>query len=479
MNSEDAAFDAALTQLLAGSTAEQPEAPSPRGLELSALWQHPEPQLLPVPTITRGFRIRIDLQHTKPPVWRRIEVPGDITLPRLHEVLQAAMGWFDCHLHQFRTSNERNPPRFATQFDLDEGDEGMLEDEVRLDQIVAAPRDLLWYDYDFGDGWEHILRVEQVLDTPPETPRCTAGRLACPPEDCGGIWGYHRIAQWVRSGFSEDLRPDVFESAEDGRDWLPPDWHPDVLDLTEVNEMITKVSAEPPPVTEEFASLLSLERSRGARNMLDTLTMPMFHEPAEVSTEDAARLTEPFRALLQVIGDGTHLTAAGYLKPVDVEQVARLTGISGWWIGKANREDQTWPVAELRALARSLGLVTVRKGRILPTQVSKRRADDPSALLNHIISRIPLGKSLAERHAGWAALVAVGSGLPAEFWHGEISEALSGLGWRSSGGSFAAPPAHSPTLHVLSLLAGFSHRYWEPRGADPAVATVARIALNP
>ena len=129
--------------------------------------RRPEPQLLPVPSVVRGFRIRIDLQRTKPPVWRRVEVPGDILLPRLHEVIQAAMGWTDSHLHRFRTSNDRNAPEFLTQFDLDEGDEGMLEDDVRLDQVVANEGDRLWYDYDFGDDWKHLLRVEKVLDDPP------------------------------------------------------------------------------------------------------------------------------------------------------------------------------------------------------------------------------------------------------------------------------------------------------------------------
>src|SRR5690606_16823004 len=109
----------------------------PAADHLDDLWRRPEPQLLPAPSVVRGFRIRIDLQRTKPPVWRRVEVPGDILLPRLHEVIQAAMGWTDSHLHRFRTSNDRNAPEFLTQFDLDEGDEGMLEDDVRLDQVIA------------------------------------------------------------------------------------------------------------------------------------------------------------------------------------------------------------------------------------------------------------------------------------------------------------------------------------------------------
>lgn len=213
----------------------------------------PEPQLHPVPETTRGFRIRVDLTRTKPPIWRRIDVPGDITLPRLHQVLQAALGWTDSHLHQFRTGADRNAPVFLTQFDLDEGDEGMLEDEVRLDQIVTAEGDRLWYDYDFGDDWEHVLRVEKVLDDPPAAPVCVAGRLACPPEDCGGPWSYLELAEWVRSGYDDALLPVVFATGEDGRLWLPEWWQPDEFDLDETNETIAFFMSGGTPGIDDFA----------------------------------------------------------------------------------------------------------------------------------------------------------------------------------------------------------------------------------
>lgn len=204
--------------------------------------RHRAPQLRPVPKTTRGFRIRVDLLRTKPPVWRRIEIPGDIVLPDLHEVLQTAMGWTDSHLHRFRTSNDRTALEFVSQFDLDESDEGMLEDDVRLDRILAVKGDRLWYEYDFGDGWEHVLRVEQVLDTPPAVPLCTGGRLACPPEDCGGTWGYQELAEWVRSGYDEALRPEVFDNSAEGRAWLSDEWQPDVFDIDETNELLAAVA---------------------------------------------------------------------------------------------------------------------------------------------------------------------------------------------------------------------------------------------
>jgi hypothetical protein len=111
-----------------------------------------EPTLRPVPTEIRGFRVRLDLHGAKPPIWRRLELPGDLTLPRVHDVIQTAMGWYDSHLHRFRTGSDHRSPYFITDFDLDEGEEGLLENDVRLDQILAEKGDQLWYEYDFGDS---------------------------------------------------------------------------------------------------------------------------------------------------------------------------------------------------------------------------------------------------------------------------------------------------------------------------------------
>lgn len=445
---------------------------------LDDLRRRPEPQLLPIPAAVRGFRIRIDLQHTKPPVWRRIDIPGDISLPRLHDVIQAAMGWTDSHLHRFRTGNGRNDPEFLTQFDLDEGDEGMLEDDVRLDQVIAAAGDRLWYDYDFGDGWEHVLRVEKILDAPPPTSVCIGGKLACPPEDCGGPWGYSELADWVRGGHDDALRPEVFGSTEEALAWLPDSWHPETFDIEETNELVTAATAEPVAVVDELASLLELSHNRGARGLRDALAHPAAHGSTEISADAATGLVEPFRVLLDVIGEGTALTSAGYLKPAHVEQIAQRTGITDWWIGKANREDLTWPVAELRVAARMLGLVSVRKGRITPTRLVADSGDDPQRILRHIMSRLPLGRTPAERHAGWATLAVAGSETPAEQWDAKVSWIMFDLGWHDREDPYRAPSPENPTLDILRLLAGSARNSRRRRGVEAAVAAVARSAVR-
>ena len=176
-------------------------------------------------------------------------MPGDLTLPRVHDAIQAAMGWTDSHLHRFRTGPDHRSPYFVTTIDLDEGEEGVLEDDVRLDQLVSAESDTIWYEYDFGDGWDHVFQVEEVLDEPPATVRCLRGRMACPPEDCGGIGGYDELAIWVRSGYDDAQLPEVFDDAAQARDWLPLEWHPDHFAVDEANAALSVALAEPVAVT--------------------------------------------------------------------------------------------------------------------------------------------------------------------------------------------------------------------------------------
>jgi hypothetical protein len=437
------------------------------------------PKLLPATTEVRGFRVRLDLHGAKPPVWRRLELPGDLNLPRLHDVFQAAMGWSDSHLHRFRTGNDHRSPHFVTRFDIEEGVDGTLEDDVRLDQLLAQRGDELWYEYDFGDGWDHKLVVEEVLEEPPSTVRCIGGRMACPPEDCGGIGGYEELAAWVRSGYDDAQLPAGFDDAAHAHDWLARDWHPDQFDVEEVNAALAIAVAEPVAVTGELAKLVEQLEHRGIRSLRELLGRPFSHGPTEVSDAEAARLTETYRTFLDVIGDGVALTTAGYLPPAVVEQFAERSGITDWWIGKANREDLTPPVAEVRDTARALGLVSVRKGRLSPTTAAARCQQEPQALWRHIVGRLPLGSKDAERQAGWMALAVVGSGVPAQEWHSEISHLLFALGWRSGHDRFSPPPVHSATLDVLNQLAGAARTRWrETAGVDPAVATTARAVIR-
>ena len=237
MPSEDADYAEFIKQVVSGmSLEEQRELANTllyqRGLAvLRELHTSPPPTVRRKPRKVRGFQVRLDLRFAKPPVWRRLVLPSDLTLDEVHSVIQSAMGWSDYHLHRFRAGVEYNAPYFITEFDLDEGEEGILEDEVRLDQVIAEVGDRLWYEYDFGDSWEHVLKVEKVLEQPPSAVQLLTGKRACPPEDVGGIGGYTEVSAWVEAGYDDALLPTWFEDAQQARDWLPVDWHPAQFDV--------------------------------------------------------------------------------------------------------------------------------------------------------------------------------------------------------------------------------------------------------
>jgi len=145
------------------------------------------------------YRLRIDLKGAKPPCWRRLELASDLMLDELHEVMQAAFAWSDAHMHQFAAGGssyyDPESEQYLTDYDIEDGEEGIAERDVRLDELLADPGDRLFYMYDFGDGWEHVIALEAVLPRKPAAPRavCTKGRRPSPPEDCGGIDDYQLL----------------------------------------------------------------------------------------------------------------------------------------------------------------------------------------------------------------------------------------------------------------------------------------------
>ncbi|ETK36318.1 plasmid pRiA4b ORF-3 family protein [Microbispora sp. ATCC PTA-5024] len=178
-------------------------------------------------------RIKVTLAGSRPPIWRRLEVPSTITLRELHEVLQAAFGWEDYHLWVFESPLGRY---------------GVADRELqitsaaakRLGHVVPAPKDRLGYTYDFGDNWEHAILVEAVAAAEPGVayPRCLTGRRACPPEDCGGIWGYEYLL--------EILADPMHEEHEDRLEWLGLDsadqFDPAAFDLAQTNAALSHLA---------------------------------------------------------------------------------------------------------------------------------------------------------------------------------------------------------------------------------------------
>ena len=143
------------------------------------------------------FQFKIHLFDIKPVIWRRIQVLSTDTFANFHDIIQNSMGWKDCHLHEFFITKNTNVHRIGTSDEYDDFGEP-TEDEMRvtLSKIFTQEQQKVVYVYDFGDDWRHEIILEKILSADEKPyPRCIDGERACPPEDCGGPWGYENLLE--------------------------------------------------------------------------------------------------------------------------------------------------------------------------------------------------------------------------------------------------------------------------------------------
>lgn len=180
------------------------------------------------------YQIKVTLKGAKPPIWRRIQVRSGATLGELHEVIQAAMGWANSHLHHFivgKTPNLRfigAPGPYEDDDMLDEENEG----QVVISQVLSTTKTKIVYEYDFGDSWEHEVVLEESMDAEAgaDYPRCIAGENACPPEDVGGVWGYVNFLQVINNP-EHNQREEFLE-------WVGGTFDSEEFDLDAVNKLL-------------------------------------------------------------------------------------------------------------------------------------------------------------------------------------------------------------------------------------------------
>jgi len=176
------------------------------------------------------YQFKITLKGTKPPIWRRIQVPETYTFWDLHVAIQDAMGWDDYHLHEFIFTLPITKIEAHIGIPMeDDLDETMLPGwEINISDFFSLENPKGDYCYDFGDGWQHDIILEEIL--PRETgviyPKCVDGKHACPPEDCGGIGGYVE--------FLEVIGDPANERHEDMLDWVGGSFDPEDFNPSEV-----------------------------------------------------------------------------------------------------------------------------------------------------------------------------------------------------------------------------------------------------
>ena len=173
------------------------------------------------------YQIKVVLLETEPPIWRRFLVPSSVTLHRLHLILQDVMGWSNYHLYRFQIGRED----YGEPHPDNEFNELYFKNSRRtkLGQVVTKKRDVFQYEYDFGDSWQHMLLVEDILGYQPDMryPVCLAGERACPPEDCGGPYGYAELLETISDPEHEDY--------QDMLTWLGGNFDPNSFDIEIVN----------------------------------------------------------------------------------------------------------------------------------------------------------------------------------------------------------------------------------------------------
>jgi len=173
------------------------------------------------------YVVKVTLLGTKPPVWRRILVPREITLRNLHRTLQDVMGWTNSHLHQFIVQRQKfSDPRQRV------GTKVADESRTRLGDLISTVGARLLYEYDFGDGWQHELLLEEVL-LGDESFRqlCAAGDRNCPPEDCGGSTGFSELLK--------ALQDSTHPEHDDIREWVG-DFVPESFSADDINRRLRR-----------------------------------------------------------------------------------------------------------------------------------------------------------------------------------------------------------------------------------------------
>ena len=322
----------------------------------------------------RIFRVRVDLKGSQPRIWRRLELRSDLTLDLVHRVLQTSFDWTDTHLWRFSIGGEpfsRSGQAFLCPWDVEEGEEDDIgapaASDVRLDEVIQEPGDILSYVYDYGDSWDLRLKLEDVSAADADTPAAlvVGGRRAGPPEDCGGITDGAELAEIL-----ED--PERFE-------------------IDEINVLLRS----------PYIVLAEANLDRRVIQIFDRLAHgPLADELqrravallADPQPPDAQLLTTSFAAfgwfLDRAAEGGIRLTVAGYLKPTDVMAAARVLPTMGGWIGKANRESDTTPVLHFRQLLQSLGLLQKRNGVLRLTRAGAAAQQAPEALWNRLADKL-------------------------------------------------------------------------------------------
>ena len=377
-------------------------------------------------------------------------------------MLQVAVGFTDSHLHRFALAEDpfgREFEGILTPFDVTEGDTGILESELRLDQLLASPGDTLLYTYDFGDDWEHLLTLESVepLADSSETDgdstdgavasRCVAGARQGPAEDVGGVNGWEELLALATSGLGNGY-PEQWETVR----FLGLTDFVDEIDLDTINRGLARVAGaasaldwlRAQPIGKKGPSALAVLVARQSPSAQQVLAgyLAAAELPLPIDFGEAEAATAVIRTFLGRVGAGIRFTDAGYLQPAAVRAIMIALDPERRWRGPANREVQAYPVMQLRETVTLLRLTRKFKGELLLTARGRALQDDPVGLLKYVAASLPAERTAAGSDIALLLLLLVAAG-EVENLPTQIDLLSSMIGWSYEG------PGLYGNLHAL------------------------------
>jgi len=186
-----------------------------------------------VKKINEVYQFKITLTGSKPSIWRRILVPSNYSFWDLHVAIQDSMGWLDYHLHMFEMKNSTTNRK--VEIGIPDEDDKIFSRVVlpdhkeKISKYFNTNNRNARYEYDFGDSWIHTIKFEKILPASigERYPQCIDGKMACPPEDCGGIGGYYNLL----SVLSDPKNEEYDEMIE----WSGGEFNPEIFDLKAVS----------------------------------------------------------------------------------------------------------------------------------------------------------------------------------------------------------------------------------------------------
>lgn len=405
------------------------------------------------------FVIRLELNDSDPPIWRRLAVRSDATLDTVHRMIQAAFGWYDGHLYRFALGGQpfdRAAEAFVCALDIDEGDPGTAVDRVRLDETLQEPGEVLHYVYDYGDHWDLTITLADVVALDGDVvARCLDGDRAAPPEDCGGVRDAESLAQLLDD-------PAAFDRDAVNAALIDP--------LAAVAEWGFR---------REVVDLLTRERGTPWGDDLVVRALAAM-EPIDIDDGERAASLASITWLLKRIGpEGMALTSAGYLKPeVVVEMSGLLPTTSHWPV--VSREMNAIQVWEFRKALAAVGLMRTVKGNLVLTKAGSAASRDVDVLWAHLADRllIPDGDDFT-RTARLVSLICAASG--SKHRHCDAALVLNQMGWHSLSGAVEYDTVSNVDRAASAILENVASapitRPLDHR-LSPVATALARVALR-